>query len=79
MNNLLDFAGLLLYYVVLPLLLPVQALLYALAGVWFTLIFCHRLLAELLRAFWQLRVNTRSVAGKVYLLSWRKKLLKVPA
>jgi hypothetical protein len=75
MNNLLDFAGLLLYYIVLPLLLPVQALMYALAGLWFVFIYFHRMVMELPQLFGWLRTT----AGKVHVPALRRKLVKVHA
>ncbi len=75
MNNLLDFAGLLLYYVVLPLLLPVQALLYILAGLWFTCIFFHRMVMELP----QLAGWLRTAIGRIQAPVLRRKLVKVHA
>lgn len=75
MNNLLDFAGLLLYYIVLPLLLPVQALLYALGGVWFLFIFFHRMVVSVPQLFGWLRAAT----GKMQVSSFRRKLVKVHA
>ena len=75
MNNLLDFAGLLLYYIVLPLLLPVQALLYALAGLWFVFIFVHRSIVALPQLFGWLR----TAAAKVQVPVLRRKLVKVHA
>lgn len=79
MNNLLDFAGLLLYYAILPLLLPVQALLYVLGGIWFTCVFGHRLLMEIPHLFGLLSTATRNVAAKAQVHAMRKKLVKVPA
>jgi hypothetical protein len=73
MNNLLDFAGLLLYYIVLPLLLPVQALLYIVAGLWFLFVFFHRMVIELPQLFGWLRAT----AGKMQVPSFRRKLVKV--
>lgn len=75
MNNLLDFAGLLLYYMILPLLLPVQALLYALGGVWFACIFIHRMVQALPHLLGGLRAS----ASKLHLPAWRRKLVKLPA
>lgn len=79
MNNLLDFAGLLLYYAVMPLLLPVQAFLYLVAAVWFTALFCHRMLLTVPRWWGWLRHNSPVGQGRLHHPAWRKRLVKVHA
>lgn len=79
MNNLLDFAGLLLYYAVLPILVPVQALLYALGALYLGIVFCHRLALQVPALFGWLRHAGNHTHGRIQVLAWRKKLVKVPA
>lgn len=75
MNNLLDFAGLLLYYIVLPFLLPIQALLYGFAGLWFAFAYGHRVLLEIPKLWSWLRQGVH----KMHMPAWRRKLVKVHA
>lgn len=79
MNNLLDFAGLLLYYAVLPILVPLQALVYALGVIYFCFLFCHRLALQVPYLFGWLRHASRHTHGRIQVLAWRKKLAKVHA
>lgn len=79
MNNLLDFAGLLLYYAVLPVLVPLQALVYALGAVYLGFIFCHRLALQVPYLFGWLRHASRHTRSRIQVLAFRKKLAKVSA
>ncbi|OLY90930.1 hypothetical protein SAMN05444008_11713 [Cnuella takakiae] len=79
MNNLLDFAGLLLYVAVLPILIPMQALLYALGGIYLALVFFHRMVLHVPQLFGWLRHASRHTHGPIQVLAWRKKLAKVHA
>ncbi len=79
MNNLLDFAGLLLYYLFLPIIIPVQVILYVLAGFWFACVFCNRMLLSIPHFMVRMRHAGNNFAGRIYAPIWRKKLLKVPA
>lgn len=78
MNALLDFAGVILYYVFMPFLMPLQLLLYVLFGVWLSIIFVNRLLLQTIQFVKHLQPShvwmpVRRLAG-----FGAKKLVRVP-
>lgn len=78
MNALLDFAGVVLYYIFMPFLMPLQLLLYVMLGLWLAMVFINKLLLQSIHAIKHLQPAHAWMPVRRVAVFGLKKLVRVP-